>query len=94
MPGAVAPDEPEPLPEWAGVYFRAFEALQHDRALGMGGAGGVPYTAISCYARDLGLRPGGDEFGRMVRMVRALDDEWLAHLDRESERRRENNRKH
>lgn len=88
------PEEPEPLAEWAGLYIRAFQDLQHDRALGMGGAGGIPYTAISRYARDLGLRTGGEEFGRLVRMVRAIDSEWLAHMDRESERRRAASTRH
>ncbi len=54
--GEPIPDQyrhPEVMPE-AQFYLSAFWALQHDRHLGFGGGGGIPFSAIDRYARRLG----------------------------------------
>lgn len=77
--GEPIPDQyrhPEVLPE-AQFYLSAFWALQHDRHLGFGGGGGIPFSAIDRYARRVGLRD--DEFWVFEDMIRACDGEWLKH---------------
>lgn len=69
---------PELLPE-ARVYLNAFDALEHDRPLGFGGAGGIQFTAISCYAERIGIT-GQEEFWVFERMIRACDTAWLKHV--------------
>ena len=63
------------MPAWAAIYFKAWQALEHDRSLGQGGAmTGIHYTAISRYGADKGFV--GLELARLVFFVRELDDEY------------------
>ena len=53
----------------------------HDRQYGaFGGAAPVSYVAISAYAADFGI--AGDAFDVFLRLIGALDAEYLAHLER------------
>lgn len=58
------------------MYYEAFTELSTCRPVGMG-IGPVPWTAIDRYGRRYGFE--GDGFVYLVRMVRALDDAFLAH---------------
>lgn len=58
------------------MYYEAFTELSTCRPVGMG-IGPVPWTAIDGYGRRYGFE--GDGFVYLVRMVRALDDAFLAH---------------
>jgi hypothetical protein len=62
------------------LFYEAFQELSTCRPyIGLEGVPGpVPWTAIDCYA----LANGFDEEGRdyLVKMVRALDDEFLKHM--------------
>lgn len=81
-PGEIAQDEiPKPpveaTPElWHDFYWRAFEALRYDRQYGaFGGESPIGFVAIDAYARRYGI--DGDAFDRFMRLVNAIDDEWL-----------------
>ncbi|MBK5958118.1 hypothetical protein CCR97_08295 [Rhodoplanes elegans] len=81
------PDEPEPLPG-AELYLSAFHDLSGDRQYGaMGGAGPIPWLALDRWAGRAGL--DGDDFDRLVRMVRAVDAEWLADQAERAEAERQ-----
>ena len=54
----------------------AFWALHGDRALGMGGIGAIPFTAIDAYGHRYGV-VSTDSFDRFQRMIKALDNEFL-----------------
>lgn len=58
------------------MYYEAFTELSTCRQQGMG-LGPIPWTAIDQYALRHGFE--GDGFQYLVRMVRALDDVFLAH---------------
>ena len=63
------------------VYLIAFNRLMHDRQYGaFGGAAPISYVAVSAYARDFGIV--GDAFDVFLRLIGALDVEYLAHLER------------
>lgn len=63
------------------IYLTAFNRLMHDRQYGaFGGATTIAYVAISAYARDFGIF--GDDFDTFLRLIRALDVEYLEHLAR------------
>jgi hypothetical protein len=73
-------DSPEFSPDHL-VYLTAFNRLMHDRQYGaFGGATPICYVAISAYARDCGI--AGDAFDVFLRLIGALDAEYLAHLER------------
>jgi hypothetical protein len=63
------------------VYLTAFNRLMHDRQYGaFGGATPISYVAISAYAGDFGIV--GEAFDVFLRLIGALDGEYLAHLER------------
>lgn len=65
---------PEVMPEAADI-LAAFWSLVWDRSLGYHSYyGGLPFTAIECYARRLGLTDS--EFWRFESLIRACDTEW------------------
>lgn len=73
-------DPPELSPDHL-VYLAAFNRLMHDRQYGaFGGATPIRYVAISTYARDFGIV--GEAFDVFLRLIGALDGEYLAHLER------------
>ena len=73
-----------PLPEaiankpviWEGMgfYWQAFTELTSDRAIGMA-EGPIRWTAINAYAYRHGL--WGDDFDRLVTIIRCMDDVYL-----------------
>lgn len=58
------------------MYYEAFVELSTCRDHGLG-AGPIPWTAIDRYAERNGFEGEGYEY--LLRMVRALDDAFLAH---------------
>lgn len=58
------------------MYYEAFTELSTCRNAGMS-VGPIPWTAIDRYGQRYGFQ--GDGFDYLVRMVRALDDTFLAH---------------
>jgi hypothetical protein len=81
-PGEIAPAAiPKPpedaAPElWHDFYWRAFEALRYDRQYGaLGGESPISFLAIDAYARRYGIE--SDAFDRFLRLVNAIDDEWM-----------------
>ncbi|WP_312222565.1 phage tail assembly chaperone [Rhizobium rhizoryzae] len=79
------PEEAEPQ-GWDGYLWRAWNALKFDRNYpGMGGETPISYTAYARYADDHGIR--GEEFEFFLKMMQAIDDEWLSW--RAEQRRRE-----
>lgn len=71
-PGLVPPD----LEPGAETYFEAWNALAHDRPLGQGFIGSIPFMAIDRYAERIGLNDP-DEFALFARLVRAMDTEYV-----------------
>ena len=70
------------LDQDAERLWRAFNELQGDRPLGMGGAGGLPFVAIDAWARRNDV--DGDEFHWLMAGLAVLMDTQLRH---ENERR-------
>lgn len=64
----------------AQPYLTAFWSLSHDRHLGFGGSGGIPFSAIDRYARRSGIIDP-DEFWTLDAMIRACDAVWLRHAN-------------
>lgn len=64
------------------AYFEAFVELSTCRGLGMS-AGPIPWTAIDRYAQRHGYSDEG--FDYLVRMVRAMDEVFLAHSRRKND---------
>lgn len=63
--------------DWHDLYFRAFDALRCDRYYGaMGGEGPIYYTALSRYARDMGI--DGLDLWYFNIFMNAIDGEWLS----------------
>lgn len=58
--------------EW---YLVAFFDLTSTRAIGFGGLGPIPWTAISAYATRHGV--GQDQFEFLVHHVRKMDEAYL-----------------
>lgn len=72
--------EPEPhlFFEW-----RAFRDLNTDRPVAFG-CGPIPWMAIDRYASRFSL-DAPDEFGRFLRLIRAMDDAFLGwHAERDA----------
>ncbi len=95
MPAEARPIDSE-WPAWSGYLREAWEHLRNDRHWGaMGGAAGIYYSAISNYAHDHVLM--GEEFAFFLKMIRALDDEYLsvmAKSDKEEREKIESRNKH
>ncbi|MGE0290274.1 MAG: hypothetical protein AB7P16_28665 [Bradyrhizobium sp.] len=69
-----------------GLYWRAWATLRDDRHRdSWGGASRIYFSAIDAYARRLGL--ADREFETFVALLRALDDEYLQHLQQLEEKR-------
>lgn len=65
------------MPEWSGYLVAAWNQLRDDRHwANTGECGGIYYTAISAYAADHGII--GEDFGRFLTFLRAIDDEFVA----------------
>lgn len=79
LPDVIA-NAPQILPGLE-MYYEAFTELSTCRPMGMS-IGPIPWTAIDQY----GLRHGfeADGFEYLVRMVRALDDAFLAYSQRKA----------
>lgn len=56
-------------------YLDVYNLLGTCRQIGFGAAGPIPYTAISQYARDMGIK--SDEFESLVYIVTTVDAETL-----------------
>jgi hypothetical protein len=65
------------------MYYEAFTELSTCRQVGMG-MGPIPWTAIDRYGDRYGFQ--GEGFEYLVRMVRALDDVFLAHSRKKAEK--------
>lgn len=75
VPAALA-NKPE-IEDGLDWYLAAFWDLTHDRQMGaMGGAGGIPWTAIDRYAD----RHEIDEFDTFKTVLKALDGVYLEHV--------------
>ncbi|RLP22268.1 hypothetical protein [Mesorhizobium sp. YM1C-6-2] len=69
------------------MYWRAWEALRHDRQYGaLGGETPISYIAISRFAQDNEIPPA--DFTLFHRFMTAIDAEWLDHVARETELRK------
>jgi len=82
---AMAEAGPELLPGLA-LFLQAFEDLSPSRPSGGFGPGAIPFEAIDRYARRFGI-DDPEDFDDLAGFVRALDDEYLAWVAAESERR-------
>ncbi len=75
VPAALA-NKPE-VDDGLDWYLAAFWDLTHDRQMGaMGGAGGIPWTAIDRYAD----RHEIDDFDTFKTVLKALDSVYLEHV--------------
>ena len=72
----------KPLPSRLTFYMSAFDDLVNDRQYFMGGVSAMSFEAIDRWARRHGV--AGDQFERLVRMVRALDRVWLEDYGRKA----------
>lgn len=68
------------LPSHLLIYWGAFMDLAHDRQVFMGGVSQIPFTAIDRWASRFGVE--GDAFGRLLRLIRAMDGVWLEDVQR------------
>lgn len=59
------------------VDAEAFGALSCDRQIGMG-RGPIPWSSIHLYGERCGLVK--DDFDRLVRILRAMDEAYLAYF--------------
>ena len=76
---------PDLLPGLA-LFLQAFEDLSPSRSSSGFGLGAIPFEAIDRYARRHRI-DDADDFDDLNRFIRALDDEYLAWIAAESERR-------
>jgi hypothetical protein len=66
-------------PAWAGTVRIAWAELRHDRHIGaMGGIGHIYFTAIDRYAERFGIT--GHAFDDLLIYLRAMDEEYVAHV--------------
>lgn len=73
-----APDlSPDIVEAW-----RCFHDLTGDRALTLGGAGPIPWTAIDAWARRFDIT--GTGFDELVHLVRAADGVALSHMSKKT----------
>lgn len=76
-PDEERPEEADPQP-WHQLYFEAWGLLRFDRQYGaFGGEAPISYLTLSSYARDRGI--GGADLLQFVRLMNAIDDEWLRY---------------
>ncbi|MBS7532129.1 hypothetical protein KHC28_00420 [Ancylobacter sonchi] len=61
--------------------WSAFFALQHDRPLGFGVVGRIPFTAIDLYARRYDLA-GSDAFERFHLLICSMDAVFVAWVNK------------
>ena len=59
----------------SSYYLKVFNILGTCRAIGFGGIGPIPYTAMSAYCHDHGIE--GDELEALVNIVNQLDEATL-----------------
>ena len=83
IPDVIA-NAPQLLPGLEG-YFEAFTELSTCRQSGMS-MGPIPWSAVNEYAKRYNY--SGEGFDYLVRMVRALDDTFLAYDRAETARKR------
>jgi hypothetical protein len=75
--------QPEIAPHLKTAW-RAFWALVDDRQTGaMGGASGIPFTAIDRYAARYGV-DDPDAFDRFAQRIRVIDAAYLLHKDKQT----------
>lgn len=75
----ISPDESE-LPESLILYWAAWQNLRYDRQYGMEGwQSPIPFVSIDVYARRYAIE--GEEFDVLLRLVQAMDDEWLKYSE-------------
>lgn len=75
-------DRPEDAqwPVWAGYVRAAWHELRDDRFYGaMGGMGRIYFAAMDTYAQRYEI--AGSDFDNFVTFMRALDDEYIAHMN-------------
>lgn len=69
-------DRPE-LPESLLFVWNAWWALCADRAMGFGGAGPIPFSAVDRYATRFGVHDQ-DDFETFAALIAAMDDVFFA----------------
>lgn len=69
-----------------GLYLQAFEDLSPSRSIGFGGPGPIPFEAIDRYATRFCI-DDIDDFDDLLRLIRALDEEYLDWAAEQAERR-------
>lgn len=85
------PDEAAPQ-DWHDLYWRAWDALRFDRPYGhMGGMRPVSYLALAAYAKYHGIH--GIDFDVFRALFRVIDAEWIAHVDRETQKQLDEQRR-
>jgi hypothetical protein len=66
------------LSRWTMPYMEAFNVLSDSRSSGFGGVGPIPLSEIRSYMEIYEI-VDIDERERFIKMVKALDSEYLAH---------------
>lgn len=69
---------PEVAPHLLFVW-RAFWDLNHDRPLGFGAAGPIPFTSVDRYAIRYGITDP-DEFERFFFLIRDMDGTYMTEM--------------
>lgn len=81
LPEAIA-NKPT-VSEGLGFYWEAFSELTSDRGIGMG-EGPIRWTAIDAYGYRYGV--WGDDFDRLVTIIRCLDSVYLQQRIKKNEK--------
>lgn len=63
----------------------AFQRLTHDRPIGFGAVGSIPFLAIDRYADRFEI----EDFDEFYSLIRAMDEEYLAHAAKKAEKPKE-----
>lgn len=69
-------DAPELLPGLE-LYYNGFQALTHDRPIGMGGEGTIPWAVMLMYCKEYEI--DGEQREYFYLMVKALDKAYLEY---------------
>ncbi len=73
----IGKDKPDDLPDWAGIYWQAWQTLRDDRHYGDYGAiGQIWFSSIKAYADQYGI--SGSDFEIFLHLMREMDDEHIA----------------
>jgi len=60
------------------LYYKGFQALNHDRPLGFSGEGAIPWTVMRTYCQEYDIV--GEQREYFYLMLKALDIAYLNHM--------------